>query len=511
MRTRPFAIAAALLALGMGACNFDILNTNQPTLNDLLTNPTRQKISTVATGLFAGARSDMQAIIWRVGSMGREAVNLSGNNQPDFIEPYFGPVVAGGSFGGTMWIGRYANIRTANVFLTALAKVPDVAADPVHGMTAVDKAGSRGMANTLKALAFMYVIELRAQLGAPVEVDLDISATPAPFASEDSVYRAILGLLDSARADLVRADTFPFPFLVPPGLSGLGNALDFSTPATFIQFNRALAAKANVLRATDTTAAGGCGGNRAACYDAALVALGASFLSAAPADLQKGAYFDFSSGPGDITNSLSEPLDGPTFFALQDNFADAELQAGGQKDQRVLDKIAPAKDTSRTLLGSIPIPGELKFTIYMTNGQADEAHPIPIIKNEELLLLRAEANWFGSTPDKSQALIDLNIVRQNSGKLPVSTVTTGSPDQDFVTALMYERRFSLLWEQGTRWIDARRFRRLSDIPTDIPPTFKNPGAVPPVMPIPKGECDARNLTASEVIPDVVTCRPPLAP
>src|SRR5256712_4278620 len=351
MRTRPFAIAAALLALGMGACNFDILNTNQPTLNDLLTNPTRQKISTVATGLFGGARSDMQAIIWRAGSMGREAVNLSGNNQPDFIEPYFGPVVAGGSFGGTMWIGRYANIRTANVFLTALANVPDVGADPVHGMSAVDKAGSRGMANTLKALAFMYVVELRAQLGAPVEVDLAVNATPAPFASEDSVYRAILGLLDSARADLVRADTFPFPFSVPPGLSGLGDAPDFSTPATFIQFNRALAAKANVLRATD---AGGCGGNKAACYDAALTALGASFLSAAPT-LQSGAYFDFSSGPGDITNSLSEPLDGPTFFALQDNLTDAELQAGGQKEQRGLDKIAPAEETSPTLLGRIPI------------------------------------------------------------------------------------------------------------------------------------------------------------
>src|SRR2546422_6696568 len=34
---------------------------------------------------------------WRLGSMGREGVNLSGNNQPDFQEPYFGPVQAGGS------------------------------------------------------------------------------------------------------------------------------------------------------------------------------------------------------------------------------------------------------------------------------------------------------------------------------------------------------------------------------------------------------------------------------
>src|SRR5207244_11312327 len=34
------------------------------------------------------------------------------------------------------------------------------------------------------------VVELRAQLGAPVEVDLAVNATPAPFAIEDSVYRA---------------------------------------------------------------------------------------------------------------------------------------------------------------------------------------------------------------------------------------------------------------------------------------------------------------------------------
>src|SRR5438876_6761196 len=102
MRTRPFAIAAGLLTLGVwaGGCNFDITNTNQPTLDDLLTNPSRTKLSAAATGLFASSRGGIQALIWRLGSMGREGVNLSGNNQPDFQEPYFGPVQAGGSFGG---------------------------------------------------------------------------------------------------------------------------------------------------------------------------------------------------------------------------------------------------------------------------------------------------------------------------------------------------------------------------------------------------------------------------
>src|SRR2546430_8791621 len=37
MRTRHFAIAAGLLALA--ACNFDITNDNQPTLDDLVKNP----------------------------------------------------------------------------------------------------------------------------------------------------------------------------------------------------------------------------------------------------------------------------------------------------------------------------------------------------------------------------------------------------------------------------------------------------------------------------------------
>ncbi len=507
MHTRHFAHVAGLLALV--GCNFDILNTNQPTLDDLLNHPTRSKVATVATGLFAGARTDIQAFIWRAGSMGREGINLSGNNQPDFQEPYFGPVQGGGSFGGTLYIGRYANIRTANIFLTMVARNVDASVDRTQGMSTTDKAAARGMANTLKALAFMYVVELRAQLGAPVDVDISIDAAPAPFVSEDSVYRYIVGLLDSARSDLVRADTFPFPFAIPPGFSGAtSNALDFSTPAKFIAFNRALAAKANVLRATDGAA---CKGSAATCYTAALTALGASFLSVAPANLQTGAYFDFSSGQGDATNGLSEPLNALTFFALTDNIVDADTQpvVGAVKDQRVLDKIASSTQTQSALLGSIPIPGTLKFTLYMTNGIADEGHPIPIIKDEELVLLRAEANWF--TGNKAQALSDLNIVRQNSGKLAATSVTTAATDAAFLTALMYERRYSLLWEQGTRWVDARRFGRLSSIPTDIPPSFGTPGRVPTVMPIPKSECDARNLVSSEVIPGVVTCQPPLTP
>jgi len=486
MRTRHFAIAAGLLVLG--ACDFDILNTNQPTLGDLLSNPTRDKLAAAATGLMSSARTGMESLIWRLGSMGREGINLSGNNQPDYAEPFFGPVQGGGSFGGTQWLDRYQSIRTANIYLQALAN--NVGLSGPDSLSPAELAASRGLANTYKALAFLYVIETRAQLGAPVNVDRTVDQGPAPWVTEDSVYGYILGLLSSAATDLTAADSTPFPFPIPPRLA------DFAIPVDFLKFNRALAVKANVLRAT---ALNGCHGTPATCYTAALAALGQTFLSTAPADFQAGAYLDFSTDGGDQTNGLSEPLDGSTYFALPSDTADAETQAGGAKDQRVRDKIAPATVTQ--ILGGISIPGELKFTLYFTNGAADAGHPIPIIKDEELLLLRAEASWFSSTPNKAQAIADLNLVRQNSGLLPPTTLTIASSDAAFIAGLLYERRYSLLWEQGTRWIDARRFDLLATIPAAV-----TGGSVPEGMPVPAPECDARNLLP-KTVGDMITCTP----
>ena len=80
-----------------------------------------------------------------------------------------------------------------------------------------------------------------------------------------------------------------------------------------------------------------------------------------------------------------------------------------------------------------------------------------------------------------------------------------------VNELLYNRRYSLLWEQGTRWIDARRFGLLAaPPPTGIQPGWSlvtwpvppnSPPNVPTVMPVPQTECLARGLGN--------TCTPPL--
>ena len=462
---RAAALFAGVLATALvaGACgDFNITNPNQPTVDDLLNHPTRGKLAAAATGIFSASRTDIQGLIWRMGSMGREGINLAGNNQPDYQEPYFGPLSPSG-FGGALWFNEYSQIRNTNTYLTAAPKATDIGADEL--------AASQGFARTMKALAFLYIVQTRGALGAPVDVDHDVTAAPAPFVSEDSVYGYAISLLDSGLTNL-QAGSGTFPFSIPTGFQA------FSTPATFAQFNRALAAKAWVLRAT-----AGCG---QPCFANALTILtsGTTFLSEDPAAFGDGAYFDFSNAAGDAPNLLSETLDGTTFFADPFYFTAAQHQANDSLDERLRTKVAKATRVPPQSVGGVDITGVYKFVNYFLNGQADQTAPIPIIRDEELILLRAESKL--GTGDAPGATTDLNLVHTNSGKLPA--LAGGLSADSLLNDLLYERRFSLMWEQGTRWNDARRYGKLATIEPGV-----TGGVVPTIMPIPETECSARGL------------------
>ena len=98
----------------------------------------------------------------------------------------------------------------------------------------------------------------------------------------------------------------------------------------------------------------------------------------------------------------------------------------------------------------------------------------------------AEARWF--TGDKAGAIADLNIIRTGEGKLPPSTLTAASSNSDFLTALLYERRYSLLIE-GHRWVDVRRFGKLNTLPLDDPIHVRFDDLI-----IPQSECLIRDNT-----------------
>jgi len=124
-----------------------------------------------------------------------------------------------------------------------------------------------------------------------------------------------------------------------------------------------------------------------------------------------------------------------------------------------------------------PLMSNLRFEPIYRNL----ASRVTLIRNEELILLKAEALFF--TGDVAGAITELNIVRTRSGSLPD---LVGTPTEaEFVTDLLFERRYSLMFE-GHRWIDARRFDRLGDLPLDDPTYKRNVR-----YPIPLPECNAR--------------------
>ena len=97
-------------------------------------------------------------------------------------------------------------------------------------------------------------------------------------------------------------------------------------------------------------------------------------------------------------------------------------------------------------------------------------------------MLRAEARYF--TNDFAGALDDINFIRTTSGGLALRGAFVDRTD--FVSELLKQRRYSLLFEGGHRWIDARRFGLLSTLPKALPTH-----TVPSRFPFPEAECLAR--------------------
>jgi len=449
-----------LLIAGIAACSSERLNIpnyNQPTTEGLSSDPTAVQL--LASGVLDGVRDGFAGMTRDFGIFGREVYNYfptDGRNVSNYLVGIPGPQrLDPAGFASGNWTIRFQNQRNA-VQLIAVA-------DGSPALSAQQKSAVAGFAKTFRALELLYAIVSRDTLGTPVDIPADPN-TPAPFVARDSVYKFISAMLDEAVTDLQAGGT-SFPITLHSGFTG------FNTPATFLQFNRAIAARVLVYRAS---LPGGCG---VTCYNQALTAVAASFASpvggaTSLADLDRGTYNVYSTAAGDTPNANS--------FAQQNYiFAHASIQADAQSgpsgiDARYTRKVVPLASPVAPP-SNLNISATHRFTIWPTPNS-----PAAIIRNEELMLIRAEANIF--TNNFAAALQDINNIRSVSGGLGPTAFATQAAG---LTALLYERRYSLLFE-GQRWNDYRRFGLLAQLPIDQPGQF-----VAKVMPIPQGECDAR--------------------
>jgi len=435
-------IATALLGAG-GCKSLTVEDQNSGSLIDLQNNPNPTSLATAAQGLFIGNRLDVPLWLILIGSQGREGWSLDPSDPGwrNVLVIFDNTTFYAGSFMG--WRDLYQNIKQASVVLKAT--------DAVTGLTDAQKEGIRGFAKTLMALDFLNVINTRDQAGAVIAPNEDPAGAPGPVATRAETYAKIKQLLDQGKTHLAAAGT-AFALRMSPGFAG------FDTPGNFLKFNRALRARVAIYENAD--------------YATALTALGESFLSTS-APLTLGTYYSFSTNSGDkLPSPLVYDPSGRVLVGHPSLETDAQKQADGvTPDLRFTSKLIKLA-AARSFNG---LTSTLAFNVY-----SGPTAPFPIIRNEDLILLRAEALWF--TGDKVNATADLNFIRQTAGGLPA--IAQPADDAAFTDELLYNRRYSLLWEGGHRWIDARRFNRLTSLPIDRAATDH----VFAYWPIPSDEC-----------------------
>jgi hypothetical protein len=442
-----------------GCRTLDVENLNGVSVDELQTDPTPTAVKTAAQGLMTTWRGVSAGQANTLTKYGFEVWQIRASNPPSLTAVVLFPQTGG------FW--SYTPVSNITAFLKAV--------DAVSGFTDQQKEALRGWGKTILAVVYEDMAQAHDTFG----IVLDLPANPLtdvpPIATKAEVWTRIHQLLDEADTHLANAGTTAFPFTLGAGFVG------FNTPATFRQVNRALKARYYVLNNNFR--------------DALTLLSGTStFINSAAAGLtraglQRGPFHAYSTVTGDGTNGLS----GTDYYYNTRLRTEAQLKsAGGARDDRVALKSRTV--TSFSFLG---VTTDLKAAdFYNTSLTAPTAlvttSSLPIIRNEELILLRAQANL--GLGNVSAAIADINLIRVNSAGLPpisdpyVANTALNQPAA-LLDELLYEKRYSLWGEFGTVWLDMRQYGKVAQIPR-YDPTFK----LFDVFPIPTAECEIRGYT-----------------
>jgi hypothetical protein len=441
--TRRLGAAALMGVLALTACKeVNVPNLNSPNVDQLLAAPRASTVNTTALGLLVGARAVAGTYASQLGVFGRESYNLD-QAEARFVLSWLAQPLTPGGFGTDLgWSATYRQVLTAQTILDIVDNVPDY--------TAAQKDAVKGFTKTFMALAFIDQLRVRDTFGIVLDVD-PTAQNLGEFVTREQGFDRAAVLLDEAKVHLA-AGGAAFPFTLTTGFAG------FNTPTNFVRFNRAIKARMEVYRQR---------------WNDALTALNESFISTAStttAALQTGVYHTFSASAGDATNGLFDPA--PRALVAHPSYlTDAQRRADGSADLRTAKVVAGITLTNQS------VSSNLRIVVYPTN-----IAPIPIIKNEELILLRAEV--YNGLGNRTSAIQDLNFVRVNSGGL---TALPSDFSGDIVDEILYNRRYSLFFEYGHRWHDMRRYGRLNQLPKALPSHL-----VFSIVPLPSDECNQRS-------------------
>lgn len=449
-------IAAALTGglLLVGACKDNPAAPSQ----DRVVAGSPESLQALMTGIIAQDRANYGGnyFLWG-GIMARDAIVPTINESRYVTEFYVTPPDPSDFIGGSQWTGYYQVIRASQ----RLVKDPSFTK-----LSAPDQAATRGFVRTMDALSYLRLIEYRDQNGAVIQ-GADSSKLD-PIRTKQAVLTYTSALLDSALADLT-AGSSSLPFVVPSGYSIHG---DYSQTANLILFNRGLKGKAETMRALDA------GAPNAASAATAIAALNIA-LAGSPVTqegLNTGPWYQYNPGSPETT---PDPLPGSSNL-VTDNFV-ASVMAGDIRGNNII----PAASAN---VAGFTASNRLAIT-DPTNAGLQSA-PLPILRNAELYLLRAQDEI--AIGDLADATTDVNAVHTVEGGLtPYPTFTTAADAQ---AKVLYEYRYSFAYI-GPQHLVALREYNMFNLAYVTQAGMPSPGAKDALvqsLPIPLNESNARN-------------------
>ncbi len=418
-------IFPALLAMGFAACDIETIeDPNNPSIGAITANASLSEIQNLVTGIEGGMRLNLGQYFDGVGVIGREFYRFS-TSDPRFTSDLLGKgsaVLDNNTFYTTNpYSSRYRTVKNCNILLEAVDNSTAIASNILRD-------AAKGFANTIKAHQLLLIWVQQYDNG--LRMDVADPANLGPFVGSGNpgeALRAIAQLLDAGYAQL-NVGGIEFPFSLSSGFAG------FDTPSDFAKLNRAIQARVHVYNQD---------------WNNALAALANSFFDI-NGSISTGAYHPYSTSGGDQLNPQWFPMNasGETRVAHASYVADAD--AG---DSRLSKVSARASTEFQDGLQS-----DFDFSVYASNAAS-----IPIIRNEELILIFAEAKiQIGDPIALADATVALDIIRQKAGLGQYSGPATQA---DLINEMLKQRRYSLYGE-GHRWVDMRRYGRLNTLPID---------------------------------------------
>lgn len=406
-----------------------LTDPNNPSEAAALANAPRSQIQFLVTGLESRHKGYVTNIVQAWNTFGRETWYLNASDprfQTDWLgqagrvpdAAYFGF----GATGGGSYATPYQAIKQGYVLIDA--------AQNSLVLNDTEKKAVAGFAKTIMGYQFMIPANWQYENG--IRTDVKDPLNPGGFRP----YTAALGFIDSmltaGMADLNASGT-AFPFRLTAGFAG------FNTIDGLKRMNRAIAARVAIYRKD---------------WQGALTALGQSFMNLSG---------DLNAGPA---HTFGAPPDGfnPMFYVLDANINTiivvhpSVLADATPGDRRVSTKFHQRAVPVTVTTDATPLVGTHQDRRWLNNTA-----PIPFIKNEELILIKAEAH--AQLNQTADAVAAINIIRNAAN---IGNYTGATTQAALIDEILYQRRYSLWAEPwGHRWIDARRYDRLNTIPTSF--------------------------------------------